>query len=115
MAKVGLARGKSSYETVRKALDLLADSVHIPQDKPILVKPNLVSDTIELAVTPVDAVRATLDFLKDLGANNFIVGEATAGEHRAGNILIAPTWAVGLKVAACADQTQRHQRHRQQG
>ena len=79
MDKVGLARGNSSYETVRQALDLLADSVHIPKDKPILVKPNLVSDTIELAATPVDAVRATLDFLKDMGAKDFVVGETTAG------------------------------------
>ena len=79
MDKVGLVRGNSSYETVRQALDLLADSVHIPKDKPILVKPNLVSDTIELAATPVDAVRATLDFLKDMGAKDFVVGETTAG------------------------------------
>jgi uncharacterized protein (DUF362 family) len=79
MATVGLARGTTSYETVRKALDLLADEVHIPEDKPILVKPNMVSDTIELAATPVDAVRAVLDFLKEMGAKNLIVGEATAG------------------------------------
>lgn len=79
MAKVGLARGKKSYEAVRKALDLLADDVRIPQDRQVLVKPNLVSDTIELAATPVDAVRATLDFLKEMGAENLIVGEATAG------------------------------------
>ena len=79
MAKVGLARGNKSYEAVRKALDLVADDVRIPQDKPVLVKPNLVSDTIELAATPVDAVRATLDFLKEMGARKLIVGEATAG------------------------------------
>ncbi len=79
MAKVGLARGKKSYDAVRKALDLLADDVQIPQDRPILVKPNLVSDTVELAATPVDAVRAVLDFLKSLGAKDFIIGEGTAG------------------------------------
>jgi len=79
MAKVGLARGNKSYEAVRKALDLIADEVKIPPDKPILVKPNLVSDTIELAATPVDAVRAVLDFLLSLGAKDLVIGEATAG------------------------------------
>ncbi|MBN1685324.1 MAG: DUF362 domain-containing protein [Spirochaetales bacterium] len=79
MAKVGLSRGKSSYEAVRKALDLLSGDVQIPKDKLILVKPNMVSDTIELAATPVDAVRAVLDFLKEMGAKNLIIGEATAG------------------------------------
>jgi uncharacterized protein (DUF362 family) len=64
---------------VRKALDSLADDVHIPQDRPILVKPNMVSDTIELAATPVDAVRAVLDFLKEMGAKDLLIGEATAG------------------------------------
>jgi uncharacterized protein (DUF362 family) len=79
MAKIGLARGTRSYETIRKALDLIADEVAIPPDKAILVKPNLVSDTVELAATPVDAVRAVLDFLKSMGAQDLIIGEATAG------------------------------------
>ena len=81
MAKVGVARGNKSYEAVRKALDLVAGEVNIPRDRPILVKPNMVSDTIELAATPVDAVRAVLDFLKEMGAGNIIVGEATAGRN----------------------------------
>lgn len=79
MAKVGLARGEKNYDAVRRALSLIADDVRIPQDKPILVKPNMVVDNVELAATPVDTVRAVLDFLVEMGAKNLFIGEATAG------------------------------------
>jgi uncharacterized protein (DUF362 family) len=80
MARVGLACGKRSYETVKEALDLVRDDVHVPDDRPVLVKPNLVSNTVELAATPVEAVRATLDFLIERGIEKFTIGEGTAGE-----------------------------------
>ena len=35
--------------------------------------------TVGLAATPVDAVRAVLDFLKSTGAKDIVIGEATAG------------------------------------
>jgi uncharacterized protein (DUF362 family) len=38
----------------------------------------MVSGRVELSATPVDAVRATLDFLQELGIKRFIVGEGTA-------------------------------------
>jgi uncharacterized protein (DUF362 family) len=78
MAKVGLAAGDKSYDTVRKALDLISNEVQIPDNLPVLIKPNMVSDQLELAATPVQAVRATLDFLKDLGVSSFIIGEGSA-------------------------------------
>jgi uncharacterized protein (DUF362 family) len=78
MAKVGLAAGNKSYDTVRKALDLISNEVQIPDNLPVLIKPNMVSDQLELAATPVQAVRATLDFLKDLGVSSFIIGEGSA-------------------------------------
>lgn len=81
MVRVGLARGEKSYETVKEALDLVRDDVRIPDDRPVLVKPNLVSSTVELAATPVEAVRATLDFLMELGVERFVIGEGTAGEE----------------------------------
>jgi len=79
LPRVGLSRGSDSYEAVRDALELIRDDVHIPADRPVLVKPNMVSDTNQLAATPVEAVRATLDFLVTLGVEKFIVGEGTAG------------------------------------
>ena len=85
MPRVGLSKGSDSYETVRDALELIRDDVHIPPDRPVLVKPNMVSDTLELAATPVEAVRAALDFLVTLGVEKFTVGEGTAG--REGNTM----------------------------
>jgi len=77
MVKVGLATGDKSYDTVRRALDLISDDIHIPSNLPVLIKPNMVSDQVELAATPVQAVRATLDFLTEMGVTKFIIGEGS--------------------------------------
>ena len=79
MVNVGLAKGDDSYGAVTDALELIRDDVRIPPDRPVLIKPNMVSATVELAATPVAAVRATMDFLAGLGVERFIVGEGTAG------------------------------------
>lgn len=79
MVNVGLAKGDTSYRAVRDALELIRDDIRIPADRPVLVKPNMVSGTVDLAATPVEAVRATMDFLASLGVERFIVGEGTAG------------------------------------
>ena len=78
MAKVGLAAGDKSYDTVRRALYLISDDIHIPNNLPVLIKPNMVSAQVDLASTPVQAVRATLDFLTELGVTKFIIGEGSA-------------------------------------
>ena len=79
MVNVGLAKGDTSYRAVTDALELIRDDVRIPSDRPVLVKPNMVSKSVELAATPVEAVHATMDFLASLGVEKFIVGEGTAG------------------------------------
>jgi uncharacterized protein (DUF362 family) len=81
VTRVGLAKGGASYHATVKALELIQDDVQVPSDKPVLIKPNMVSRTGELAATPVDAVRATMDFLKGKGVEKFIVGEGTAGSE----------------------------------
>lgn len=81
MVNVGLARGDKSYQAVRKALERIADDVQIPMDRPVLIKPNMVATSVELAATPVGAVQATIDFLLELGVERFIIGEgSTEGE-----------------------------------
>lgn len=77
MVNVSLVRGTESYDAVRRALNLIKDDVKIPA-RPVLIKPNMVSGTVELSATPVDAVRATLDFLQELGVRSFLIGEGTA-------------------------------------
>ncbi len=78
MVRVGLARGDESYETVKKALDLISEDVQVSDDRPVLIKPNMVSPSVELCATPVGAVRATMDFLQEKGVNKFTIGEGTA-------------------------------------
>jgi uncharacterized protein (DUF362 family) len=77
MARVGLARGDQSYGAVRKALELIAGDIQIPSDRPVLIKPNMVATSVELAATPVGAVQATMDILVELGVQRFIIGEGT--------------------------------------
>jgi len=77
MPRVGLARGVNSYDTVRSGLDLIRDEIKIPDDRPVLIKVNMVSPEVELAATPVNAARAAMDFLSDMGVKRFIVGEGS--------------------------------------
>jgi uncharacterized protein (DUF362 family) len=80
MHTVGLARGENSYDAVTEALALIRDQVTIPTDRPVLIKPNMVEPDRPLCATPVDAVRATLEFLTGLGVPRFIIAEGTALE-----------------------------------
>jgi hypothetical protein len=43
MVGVGLARGSKSYEVVSKALELVSGDVHVPTNRPVLIKTNMVS------------------------------------------------------------------------
>ena len=75
--KVSLVSGADRTSTVPEALALISDQVQIP-DRPVLIKPNFVSTLKELSATPVDAVRATLTFLKDKGVNEFTIAAGPA-------------------------------------
>jgi len=79
MPRVSLVKGTESYDAVSRALSLIKDDVELP-DRPVLVKPNMVSDHVDLCATPVEAIRAVLDFYQELGVRSFIVGEATTGD-----------------------------------
>ena len=80
MPTVSLARGDKSYDAVTAALALIRDQVTIPTGRPVLIKPNMVEPDRPLCATPVDAVRATLEFLTELGVPRFIIAEGTALE-----------------------------------
>jgi len=80
VAKVSLARSGTRYETVTKALNLVRKDVEksLKGKKRIVVKPNLVSPSNQLCATHVDAVRATLDFLRRLTSSNILIAEGSA-------------------------------------
>ena len=77
MEKVGLAKGIRSYDTVRKALEHISDDIHIPSNKPVVIKTNMVMPMVKLAATPVQTVQAIMDFLMERGVKKFIVAEGT--------------------------------------
>ena len=60
--RVSLVRGRDRYETASRALALIEDDIVVP-DRPVLLKPNLLTKNCPLGVTHVDATRATLEML----------------------------------------------------
>jgi uncharacterized protein (DUF362 family) len=78
MPRVSLIKGQDRREVVRRSLEPLGDDIrrHLASKQPI-VKPNLVSPTIQLASSHVDHVRGILDFLTSIYKRNVIIAEAS--------------------------------------
>ncbi len=74
---VSLVRSNGHYEGVRKALDFIAPQVaeSLEGKRKVIVKPNFVSTTRQLAATHVDAVRAVLDFLMEHYSGKITIAE----------------------------------------
>jgi len=82
-SRVSLVKSKNSYDGVLAALKPLEKEIasKIKKAKRPIIKVNFVSTYRELAATPVEAVRATLDFLKPLYKDRILIVEgATLGE-----------------------------------
>ncbi|MBS7612108.1 DUF362 domain-containing protein [Candidatus Bathyarchaeota archaeon] len=79
---VAVSRGAGRYETVKKTLELIRDDIaeSIKGKRKILIKPNFVSDSIQLAATHVDAVRAILDTITPLTSGEILIGEGSYGD-----------------------------------
>lgn len=80
-ARVSLVKGNDRREIILGALKNIEDEVlaSIGSKKKILIKPNFVSTSRELAATHVDAVRGILDFLKPHFKGEITVGESAPG------------------------------------
>jgi uncharacterized protein (DUF362 family) len=78
--RVALVKGENRYNNVIASLDLIKKDVFnkVKNKRKVLIKPNMVSTQVQLAATHVDAIRATLDFLSELGVKKFLVGEGPA-------------------------------------
>jgi len=78
-AKVALIKGNDRREIVYQALKKIEDEVlaSIGDKKKILIKPNFVITSRQLAATHVEAVRGILDFLKPHFKHQIIIGEST--------------------------------------
>jgi len=78
--KVSLVKSPDSYSGVTTALKLIEKEVKLALKgkKRVLIKPNMVSVRHPLASTPVEAVRAVLDFLLPFVKSEIIIAEGSA-------------------------------------
>jgi uncharacterized protein (DUF362 family) len=78
--------GDDRYDNVQRSLDLICDDVKaaFSRKRRILVKPNLVSTSRQLAATHVEAVKAVLDFVFELNPSEVIIAEGSAGDTFSG-------------------------------
>jgi len=79
-SKVALVTGRDRRENIRKALELLKDDLSSKLKGSVLLKPNLTSVDRQLASTHVDAMRGTLDFLKEFSPKSIVIAEGAGGE-----------------------------------
>lgn len=77
-SKVALIKDSDRYNAVRQALKLAIGESDFSDRKQIVVKPNFVAVDKPLACTHVDAVRATLDVLREHGAGKIVLAEGSA-------------------------------------
>ena len=72
MIKVSITSTSDRSEGVHESLNLIESEIKIP-DLPVMVKPNFVTTSNQLAATHVDTTRATLEYLSDRGVEDFVI------------------------------------------
>jgi len=79
---VSLVHGDDRYRNVTQALELISDEIRgsFNQKRRVLIKPNLVSTSRQLASTHVETVKAVLDFLNKFNPAEVIIAEGSAGD-----------------------------------
>jgi uncharacterized protein (DUF362 family) len=78
-SNVALIKGNDRSENIYKALKLIENEVFSGiQGKQILIKPNFVQTSKQLAATHVDAVKGILEFLRPRYKKEVLIGESTA-------------------------------------
>ncbi|RLF24878.1 MAG: hypothetical protein DRN15_01180 [Thermoprotei archaeon] len=72
---VYLVDSEGHYEGVSKVMKLMGTliSERVKKAKEILIKPNFVSTSVELSATPVEAVRAVLDFIREVAGDKEVL------------------------------------------
>lgn len=105
-SKVALIHGDDRRKNVRQALEAIDDQVapQLRRKKYVVIKPNLVSTTYQLAATHVDALHGILDYLETRFHGPIIIAESSAGETMEGfenfkyNQLVAERSAQKVKL-----------------
>ncbi|MEJ2182398.1 MAG: DUF362 domain-containing protein [Nitrospirota bacterium] len=80
MARVSMIKGVDIRENIRMSLDPIAgEIIEAIGDRRVVIKPNFVSTSIQLAATHADHIRGVLDCLGEFYTRKVIVAEAAAG------------------------------------
>jgi uncharacterized protein (DUF362 family) len=84
--KVSLVKGDSRKENITQCLDLIKEDLGSLRDaENILIKPNLVAIKPEFANTHVEAIEATIEYIRDISPGTPItVGESSASAFYSG-------------------------------
>jgi len=77
LIKVSISSTASRAEGVSESLQLIDSEIVIP-DHPVMVKPNFVTTSFQLAATHVNTTRATLEYLSRRGVRDFTVAVGPA-------------------------------------
>ncbi len=81
-ASVALIKGNDRRENIYRSLKLIEDQVFSAiGNKQILIKPNFVQTSRQLAATHVDAIRGILEFLRQHYKGEILIGESAAGKE----------------------------------
>jgi len=81
-AKVALVKGESRRKNVFDALVSIDDQIQplLKRKKRVVIKPNCVSDSFQLAATHADALNGILDYLESRFRGPVIIAESSAGD-----------------------------------
>jgi uncharacterized protein (DUF362 family) len=80
-AKVALVKGENRRKNIFEALVSIDDQIQpiLKRKKRVVIKPNCVSDTLQLAASHVDALSAILDYLEPRFRGPITIAESSAG------------------------------------
>lgn len=81
MLRVSIIKGKSRRENIVKSLEQISDDIRRGVgDRQVVIKPNFVSTSIQLASSHIAQIRGILDFFKEFYKKRVIVAEAACGD-----------------------------------
>ena len=79
MVAVSLVKGKKRRDTIKESLDLISGDIKrgLKPGK-VIIKPNFVSTSVQLAASHVDQMRGILDFFKEFYDKRITIAEAAS-------------------------------------
>lgn len=83
MSTVSIIKGKDRRDNIRKSLKSISDNIKRGIiGRQVIIKPNFVSTSIQLASSHVDQMRGILDFFRDFYRGKIIIAEAACGDTK---------------------------------